>query len=345
MLDISQLSDNGFKAVDLFCGAGIGAYGFKKAGYDLLYAVDNDKDAVETYNINIGNHAVVADIHSITADMIPEHDLMIATPVCKPFSVCGARRLTSDELYGDLLLETVRLFKECRPKAFFFENVAGIAMGDSLPIFKDFVLSLESYGYHAYWSLVNSWDLGVPQERVRMYMVLIRDDIPYEFIVPKALVVNKTTQKDAIYDLRDKTEDDVPNHNTARLSKSIYSSFSANFRQSSWDSPSKTVLSSMQSALLYPEPLLKCENYKEAHDQMLVDDNFPRRMSVREHLRLQTVGDDFYFPSHIKLKEQYNRCSGVPSLIAYKYGKAIADCLSGKTPLRQTTVKLTKPLF
>ena len=154
-------------AIDLFCGAGVGAYGIKRAGYDIIWAVDNDNDAVRTYNINIGNHAICEDIRKINSGDIPEHDLMIATPVCKPFSVCGARRLTNDEKYGDLLAETIRLFSECRPRALFFENVAGIAMGDSLPVFNDFIQQIENYKYHTYWTIVNSWYLGGPQERER----------------------------------------------------------------------------------------------------------------------------------------------------------------------------------
>lgn len=341
---IKQLEQNGLTCVDLFCGAGIGAYGVKKAGYKMLWAVDNDIDAVRTYNLNIGNHSIYEDIRKIMPSDIPDCDLMVATPVCKPFSVCGARRLTNDKKYGDLLAETIRLFSAKKPKALFFENVAGIAMGDSLSIFKEFCRLIESYGYHTYWNIVNSFELGVPQQRERVFMVAIADSIKNEFIVPKS-VWYRTTQRDAIYDLKDKTISDVKNHNTDKLSASIYSAFSSNFRQNTWDEPAKTVLSSQQSALLYPEPYKISDNYKEAHKQMLNDSNFPRRMSVREHLRLQTVGDDFYFPDDISVKEQYNRCSGVPSLVAYKYTCAIADCLLGKTPQRKSAIKYRKKLF
>ena len=341
--EIKQLKANKLTACDLFCGAGIGAYGFKKSGYNMLWGVDNDADAVKTYNINIGNHAICEDIRKIKASDIPEHDLMIATPVCKPFSVCGARRLTNDKKYGDLLAETIRLFSECKPKALFFENVAGIAMGDSLLVFKDFLKQIESFGYHTYWKIVNSWHLGVPQERERVYMVAIRDDIPYEFEIPKEILFGRTNQKDAFYDLRDKTSKDVKNHNLEKMSEKMFSKFSANFRQNAWDEPAKTVLSSMQSALLYSEPFLGNIDYAEAHSKR-GDADFPRRLSVREHLRLQTVGDDFYFPDDVALSEQYNRCSGVPSLVAYKYGIAIADCLLGKTAKRKNTVK-RKSLF
>lgn len=327
---IKQLEPNGLTACDLFCGAGVGAYGIKHAGYNILFGVDNDAYAVKTYNLNIGNHAICEDIRKITKDDIPKHDLMIATPVCKPFSVCGARRLTDDEKYGDLLAETLRLFLECRPKALFFENVAGIALGDSLQIFNEFIEEIESAEYHTYWKIVNSWNLGVPQERERVYMVAIRNDIPYKFEIPKETLFGRKTQRDAFWDLRDKDIINIKNHNVEKMNEKLFSNFSANYRQNDWDEPAKTVLSSIQSALLYPEPYLNIQNYADAHAKRGERD-FPRRLSVREHLRLQTVGDDFYFPDDVPLKEQYNRCSGVPSLVAYKYGIAIADCLLGKT--------------
>lgn len=343
LYEINQLKQNGLTACDLFCGAGVGAYGIKHAGYDILFGVDNDADAVKTYNLNIGNHAICEDIRKLKGSDIPKHDLMIATPVCKPFSVCGARRLTNDEKYGDLLAETIRLFSECRPKALFFENVAGIAMGDSLQVFNDFVKQIENYGYHAYWKIVNSWKLGVPQERERVYMVAISDDIPYEFEIPKEMLFGRKTQRDAFYDLKDKTIKDVKNHNTDVYK--VWGSYSANIRQSRWDEPAKTVLSHYDSALCYPEPILPTNDYKKNFEWYQKNDVVPRKLSVREHLRLQTVGDDFYFPDDINIREQYNRCSGVPSLIAYKYGIAIAECLLGKTKQRINTIKSNQKLF
>lgn len=331
LYSIEQLKTNGLRAVDLFCGAGVGAYGIKKAGYDIVFGVDNDKEAVKTYNANIGDHAICEDIRNINKSNIPEHDLMIATPVCKPFSICGARRLTNDEKYGDLLAETIRVFEECRPKALFFENVGGLVIGDSLPTFLDFVKQLESYGYHSYWDLINCWDLGVPQERTRVFLVLISDDVKYEFIPPKKLLFGKKYQRDAIYDLKDKL-DQVPNHLTKDIPDKIWETFDVNVRQTGWDEPSKTVLSHHDAILFYPEP-----TYVKGKV-------IPRKMTVREHLRLQTVGDDFIFPEDISVRKQYERCSGVPSLVAYKYGCAIADCLLGKTKERTENVKI-KSLF
>lgn len=333
-MKINSVCSNGLTAIDLFCGAGIGAYGIKRAGYNILLGIDNDSYAVKTYNLNIGNHAICEDIRNINKEDIPEHDLMIATPVCKPFSVCGARRLTNDEKYGDLLAETIRLFIECKPKALLFENVGGIVMGDSLPIFLDFVQQLENADYHSYWKLINCWNLGVPQERIRVFLVCIRNDIKYEFIPPAELLFGKLTQRDAFYDLKYKTINDIKNHNTDFI-KHFDNNMVVKHRQRGWDDPGFTVLSDANSQSYYPEP--KIIDWKDF-------DNLPRRLSVREHLRLQTVGDDFYFPDDVSLNEQYCRCSGIPSLVAYKYGLAIADCLLGKTKIREHSMK-KRPLF
>lgn len=327
-----QLNDNGYTVCDLFCGAGIGAYGIKKAGFNILFGIDNDKDAVDTYNNNIGNHAICEDIRKLRAEDIPKHDIMVATPVCKPFSVCGARRLTNDEKYGDLLAETIRLFSECKPKALFFENVEGLVLGDSLPIFKNFLSDISELGYTTYWKVINCWDLGVPQERFRVFVVAIRNDIPYSFVWPKELIFNKPTIRDAIYDLKDLTEKDIKNHNTDNY-KHFDNQMVVKHRQRGWDEPAFTVLSDPESQQYYPEP--KIVDWKDF-------DNLPRRMSVREHLRLQTVGDDFYFDDTVSVAKQYFRCSGIPSLVSYKIGLAILDCLSGKTNISSGNYNQTK---
>lgn len=94
-------------------------------------------------------------------------------------------------------------------------------------------------------------------------------------------------------------------------------------RQKQWDEPSFTIVSQARQLPLYPEPA----NY----DIRIMDPEKvppPRRFTVRECLRLQTVPDWFVFPDDIKLEHQYERCSGIPSLMAYKLGIEIAKLLA-----------------
>ena len=74
--------------VDLFCGAGGMTLGFVKAGYESVYAVDDDPWSIETYNINFqGGHGECKSIESV--DSFPQADIVIGGPPCQGFSTLG----------------------------------------------------------------------------------------------------------------------------------------------------------------------------------------------------------------------------------------------------------------
>ena len=52
-----------------------------------------------------------------------------------------------------------------------------------------------------------------------------------------------------------------------------------------------------------------------------------RRYTVRESLRLQSVPDWFSFSGTVPMAKQYERCSGIPSIVAYRIMLGIAECL------------------
>ena len=59
------------KVASLFCGCGGLDLGFHQAGYDIVWANDFDKYAVETYNLNFDNKAICADINEVDINSIP----------------------------------------------------------------------------------------------------------------------------------------------------------------------------------------------------------------------------------------------------------------------------------
>ena len=311
--------NNKIKIVDLFCGAGIGASGAKESGFNIVWAVDNDKYAVKTYNMNIGEHAVCKSIRDITKDDIPEHDIMIATPVCKSFSVAGSMGGFEDNKTGDLTYHFTRLLKDCKPKAFLFENVAGMVSKRNIEEFNKVVTSIEGYGYNVTWMRVNCSDYGVPQDRIRVFMIGIRKDIKKEFVFPEK-IKDKKTIRDAIYDLKNNKK--IKN-NDETLELGYSSRYKSRNRQRQWDEQAFTIVSEVRHLALYPEPPMY---------DIRVEDTYknppPRRFTVRECLRLQTVPDWFYFSEDIPLKKQYERCSGIPSLMSKKLLNAIADTLT-----------------
>ena len=84
--------------VSLFAGAGGMDLGFQKAGFEIIWANDFDKDSVDTYKKNFGNHIVLGDIKDIPSSDIPNNpDVVIGGFPCQGFSINNKKRSMDDE--------------------------------------------------------------------------------------------------------------------------------------------------------------------------------------------------------------------------------------------------------
>ena len=81
-------NNKGPKVVSLFSGIGGLDLGFEFAGFNLVWANDFDKFAVQTYKANVNENIVFGDIREVK-DLIPEHDVLIGGFPCQPFSTLG----------------------------------------------------------------------------------------------------------------------------------------------------------------------------------------------------------------------------------------------------------------
>ena len=75
-------------AISLYSGAGGLDLGFIEAGFDVVWANDADPFAVQTYNANIGDHAVCGDVLEVLMPTASP-DVVIGGPPCQGFSVIG----------------------------------------------------------------------------------------------------------------------------------------------------------------------------------------------------------------------------------------------------------------
>jgi DNA (cytosine-5)-methyltransferase 1 len=212
------------KVISLFSGAGGMDLGFEMAGYEIVFANDIDKWAVETYLHNFKNTKVVlGDISEIPSEDIPEADVVIGGFPCQDFSVLGgSNRQGIKAKRGKLYKEFLRIIKSKKPKVFVAENVKGILSannGLAIKIIKHDFEHLEdtnlnvgaeyfdlkeveswsvsteigkSKNYYVFIDLYKFVEYGVPQIRERVVIVGIRRDI-YEalrvpFVKPKPLI-------------------------------------------------------------------------------------------------------------------------------------------------------------
>lgn len=166
--------------IDLFAGIGgirIGASNaLKKNGIEsqCVLSSEIDEKACETYSLNFGEKPS-GDIHKITD--IPPFDLLLGGFPCQPFSYAGKRKGFGDTR-GTLFFEIERILSKYQPKAFLLENVRGLYTHDSGRTFETIIRKLHDLGYGIYDLLLNSSDFGVPQNRVRLYILGIKGSTP-----------------------------------------------------------------------------------------------------------------------------------------------------------------------
>lgn len=199
--------------VDLFAGCGGLSLGLEQAGFSPVFVNELNADALGTYTANRlhsnphlaepGFH--INDVKHMVRDkkFLPalskrlletfsidkgELDLLVGGPPCQGFSGIGHRRsysvdkeqLPSNHLFEDMAYVIHRL----QPRAFVFENVRGLlnakwtSAGLKGEIFKDVLATLTGIrGYRVAWRLVYAKDYGVPQNRPRVLVVGIRNDV------------------------------------------------------------------------------------------------------------------------------------------------------------------------
>ena len=172
------------RVVSLFSGAGGLDLGFKESGFQLVWANDFDKDAVETYRANVDEHCICADIGEVSDKDIPDCDVIIGGFPCQGFSMANTKRNVLDKR-NSLYLQYVRILKAKKPMFFVAENVKGILTLGKGEVIKAIISDFAEVGYRVVYRLLNAADYGVPQTRQRVIIVGVRNDLDVEFAYPQ----------------------------------------------------------------------------------------------------------------------------------------------------------------
>ena len=182
--------------IDLFCGAGGSSEGFVRAGYRVLTALDADEMAVRTYRLNHpsvpDNRVLCEDIRALPKGALRKLvgrklDVLAGSPPCQGFSTAGWRSkgkirvktgYRSDTDDRNYLSEwMVDLALDLKPKLFLMENVPGMqsVRRDDTSFLDAAARRLESEGGYRteVWRL-NAAAFGVPQDRIRCFLVASR---------------------------------------------------------------------------------------------------------------------------------------------------------------------------
>lgn len=186
------MQQNKFTFIDLFSGIGGFKLGLSRNGGQCVGFSEIDKDAIEAYCSNFGTPKSLnyGDITKISE--LPNHDVLTAGVPCQSWSIAG-RNLGFDDDRGQLWNDTIYLLKKAQPKAFIFENVKGLADPRNKEALHLILQRIKEAGYHAQHFVLNSFDYGVPQNRVRVYIVGFKNQEAFnKFHIKEPLAEKKT---------------------------------------------------------------------------------------------------------------------------------------------------------
>ena len=168
-----------FTFIDLFAGIGGFRIAFQNLGGKCVYSSEFDAKAQESYLANYGEMPFGDITKESTKKYIPQDfDILCGGFPCQAFSLAGRRLGFKDETRGTLFFEIEAILRRHQPKAFFLENVKGLAIHDKGRTLKTILEHLDDAGYDVVPpQILNAMDYGVPQHRERIYIIGFRKDL------------------------------------------------------------------------------------------------------------------------------------------------------------------------
>ena len=325
---------NTMKIVSFFAGAGGLDLGFAKAGFDIIWANEYDKDIWETYEKN--HKTTILDKRSIvdiSSNEVPDCDGIIGGPPCQSWSEAGSKRGIADKR-GQLFYEFMRILADKKPKFFLAENVSGMLLTTHKEALANIKQMFNDIGYDLSFQMLNVSDFGVPQDRKRVFFVGYRKDLGVKFQFPTPTTpFNKITLKKAIFDLKDNAlpakEGNYTNGNECKVVNHEYmiggfsSIYMSRNRVRSWDEVSFTIQAGGRHAPIHPQaPKM---NFIEQNLREFVKgkEHLYRRLSVRECARIQTFPDNFTFYYNNVVVGYKMIGNAVPVNLAYEVAQQI----------------------
>jgi len=304
----------------LFCGCGgmdlgfEGGFEFKGEQYRSLpfkieRAIDFDERAIETYRLNLGNAAAdVADLTQVESSDLPACDVLLGGFPCQDFSSCGPK--TGFAGKRGMLYKVIEDYLHAhQPMIVVAENVPYLARLQNGNLLRKICEDFESAGYRfAVWTLYLP-DYGLPQNRTRLFIVGVRNDIHKAFGSPLAPEPAHFTEHRtidwAIDDLMNISDETVCNQSQYFVATKA----TKGAGQGDQKNESGTV-----SYAIRANPKARVHFHHRLN----------RRLTVRECARLQSFPDEFVFPFTTSAN-MLQIGNAVPPIVAHQVACEIGD--------------------
>lgn len=154
--------------------AGIGGFdrGFERAGFDVVWCIEWDKNAQAVLRKRFPKATVYGDIREVDPAQLERVDVVCGGFPCQDLSVAGKRAGLAGERSG-LFHDAMRIVRRLRPSVLILENVPGLLSSNRG---LDFATVLREVGegwdcQEVAWRVLDSQYFGVAQRRRRVFIV------------------------------------------------------------------------------------------------------------------------------------------------------------------------------
>ena len=316
--------------ISFFSGCGGLDLGFRKAGYQIVWANDNAHSVKETYEYNFPETVFCGgNINKLSLDDIPDDIIgIIGGPPCQSWSNAG-KGGGFDDPRGKVFLTFIKILKEKKPLFFVAENVKGLLAARNKDSYNKIIESFKDAGYDVWDECLNANDFDVPQNRERVIFVGFRKGLNVQYTFPQPLI-EKPVVRDAILDMQDTAVPmgQVPIINAHEYWEGGYSYiYMSRNRVLDWNKPSFTIQASGRQTSMHPRAPKMIKVEKDVFMFSPEGRNLYRRLSARECARIQTFPDDFIF-RYQTLNDAYKMIgNAVPVNVSYHIALSIRSVL------------------
>lgn len=145
--------------------------------FDLVAWCEIEESAIKAHNALFPQWSDrnLGDICKVDPEKLPDCDCITYSFPCQDISNAGKQKGFSKDSgsRSSLLWECEKIFRAKRPKYLLLENVKALVQKKFMPMFEEWIRTLEDIGYVTFWDILNAKDYGVAQNRERVFAVSI----------------------------------------------------------------------------------------------------------------------------------------------------------------------------
>lgn len=356
--------------LSFFTGGGFLDIGFKQAGFSICWTNENNPAFIAGYGHGMSSwlsslnkkrraSAAISNTSSI-CDLSPKTVLVesfsgprlgpfgvIGGPPCPDFSN-GGTHAGGNGSNGRLTTVFVDMLCGLKPSFFVIENVPGLY---SFHKHRHFLLrkiqQLESHGYAVDYRILNALELGVPQNRERLFIVGFRRRLAEHalgrrlassergwFLWPEIKIYSGARLLSwptvAPFGAKPRRPPEIP------IELTVYPALIGNGNPekiangSEYFTPYSSKFNEVQEGDVARKSFKRLHRYRFSptawygNQEVHLHPWKPRRLSVREALRIQTVPDEYHLPDDMSLSAKFKMtCNGVPCIMAFHLANSV----------------------